>query len=144
MENNKIKIEFLSYSENEYIARGFVSVFASTFNPSVSWLSDVKTAVSEGVTNCIVHAYPNEIGKIILELEVNNNYLHINIYDFGVGIDNVNKAIEPFYTSKPNEERSGMGFTIMQSFMDDVKIESALNKGTSIFMCKKLLNSVEE
>ena len=139
MENNKIKVEFLSYSQNEYIARGIVSHFVTPKNPSVSWLCDVKTAVSEAVTNCIVHAYPESIGKIVMELEIADNTLHINIFDFGVGIDDLTKAQEPFFTSKPNEERSGMGFTIMKSFMDEVKIESSKNKGTNLFMCKKFL-----
>ncbi len=136
--NNKIRLEFLSLSQNESFARSVVACFALQLNPSVSQIADVKTAVSEAVTNSIVHGYPNGIGKIILESELVKDEIHINVFDNGVGIDNVNQALEPFYTTKENEERSGMGFTIMQSFMDSVRVESEKGKGTKVYMSKKI------
>ena len=136
--NNKMKLEFLSLSINESLARTTVGVFCLGLNPSLSELSDIKTAVSEAVTNCIVHGYPNELGVISMECEIVKNILHINIVDQGVGIKDVNLALEPFYTTREEEERSGMGFTIMKSFMDDVKVSSEQGKGTKIYMCKKI------
>ena len=138
MKNNKMKLEFLSHSKNEAFARSVVSCFALGLNPSVSELSDVKTAVSEAVTNAIVHGYPFQIGKITLESEIDGNNLHINVFDDGVGIDNINDALEPFFTTKPDDERSGMGFTIMKSFMDDVKVCSSLCSGTKVYMLKTI------
>lgn len=137
-ENNKFTLNFLSYSQNEAFARSVVSCFALGLNPNVSELSDIKTAVSEAVTNCIVHAYPDGVGKITLEGEIDGDGLHINVIDNGVGIDNLDDALEPFFTTRPDEERSGMGFTIMKSFMDDVKVETSKGKGTCVYMLKKL------
>lgn len=136
--NNKIRLEFLSLSQNESFARSVVACFALQLNPSVSQIADIKTAVSEAVTNSIVHGYPNGVGEIVLESELMEDEIHINIFDNGVGIDNLNQALEPFYTTKPNEERSGMGFTIMKSFMDSVRVESEKDKGTKIYMVKKI------
>ena len=137
-ENNKFTLNFLSYSQNEAFARSVVSCFALGLNPNVSELSDIKTAVSEAVTNCIVHAYPDGVGKITLEGEIDGDDLHINVIDNGVGIDNLDDALEPFFTTRPDEERSGMGFTIMKSFMDDVRVETSKGKGTCVYMLKKL------
>lgn len=137
-ENNKFTLNFLSYSQNEAFARSVVSCFALGLNPNVSELSDIKTAVSEAVTNCIVHAYPDGVGEITLEGEIDGDDLHINVIDNGVGIDNLDDALEPFFTTRPDEERSGMGFTIMKSFMDDVKVETSKGKGTCVYMLKKL------
>ncbi len=134
--NNKMELKFLSFSENESFARSVVSCFALGLNPSIAQITDIKTAVSEAVTNAIVHGYENEIGEIIIQAEIINDAIHINIFDSGVGIENVSKALEPFYTSKPEEERSGMGFTIMKSFMDEVRVESEEGKGTKIYMTK--------
>ena len=136
--NNKMKLTFLSLSENESFARSVVSCFALKLNPSISQIADIKTAVSEAVTNSKVHGYQGKIGEITIECEIDENSIHINILDNGVGIADLNKALEPFYTTKPDEERSGMGFTIMKSFMDDVKVESSINNGTKIYM-KKIL-----
>lgn len=133
---NKMKLTFLSLSENEMFARSVVSCFALQLNPSVSDISDIKTAVSEAVTNCIVHGYPNEVGEITIECQIEENSLHINVFDNGVGIENVERAIEPFYTTKEDEERSGMGFTIMQSFMDKVEVSSKKGEGTKVYMLK--------
>lgn len=137
---NKMKLTFLSISENESFARSVVSCFALRLNPSIAQIADIKTAVSEAVTNSIVHGYPNEKGEITIECETDENSIHINIFDNGIGIDDLNKALEPFYTTKPSEERSGMGFTIMKSFMDDVKVESSKNNGTKIYM-KKIIKA---
>lgn len=136
--NNKISLSFLSLSVNESLARSVAGVFALQLNPSLSELSDIKTAVSEAVTNCIVHGYPNKIGEVILECEIKKDTIHINVFDNGVGIKDVNLALEPFYTTRGDEERSGMGFTIMKSFMDEVKVVSSENDGTKIYMSKKI------
>ncbi len=138
MENNKIKLIFNARSENESFARNVVSCFALGLNPSVAELSDIKTAVSEAVTNAIVHGYPNANGDITLEAEIIDGEIHINIFDEGVGIENLEQALEPFYTTKESDERSGMGFTIMKSFMDRVEVYSEKGMGTKIYMCKKL------
>lgn len=138
MNTNKIQLTFSSLSENESFARVVIGCFALKLNPSIAEISDVKTAVSEAVTNCIVHGYPDQVGDILLTAEIVDNELHIGIFDKGVGISNVEQAVEPFYTSKPDEERSGMGFTIMKSFMDKVSVESKVGEGTSVYMCKKI------
>lgn len=138
MENNGIKLTFLSLSQNESFARNVISCFALQLDPSVSFLSDIKTAVSEAVTNSIVHGYPNKVGEITMEAKIIGDKLHINIFDNGVGIENVKDALEPFYTTKPEEDRSGMGFTIMKEFMDNVLVESEKGKGTKIYMVKSI------
>ena len=135
---NKIKLTFLSLSQNEAFARNVIACFALQLNPSVSQISDIKTAVSEAVTNAIVHGYPEEKGEIILECEIDGDLIHINIIDHGVGIENVSQAIEPFFTTRSDDERSGMGFMIMKSFMDDVVVKSKLGEGTEILMTKKI------
>ena len=101
-------------------------------------INDVKTAVSEAVTNSIVHGYPDKTGEIVLEAEILDGTLHINVFDNGVGIENLNDALEPFFTTKSSEERSGIGFSVMQSFMDEVKVNSKIGIGTSVYMKKKL------
>lgn len=136
--NNKIRLEFLSLSQNESFARSVVSCFALQLNPSVSQIADIKTAVSEAVTNAIVHGYPNGVGEVVIEAELSQGKIHINVFDDGVGIENLTEALEPFYTTKPDDERSGMGFTIMKSFMDEVKVMSEKGKGTKIYMSKNL------
>ena len=144
MENNKMKLQFLSLSENEAFARSAVGCFALGLNPDVADISDIKTAVSEAVTNCIVHGYPEKVGEITIESEISGDELHINISDDGVGIDDINKALEPFFTTAEENERSGMGFTIMQSFMDEVKVKSEKGKGTSVYMMKRILGEKKE
>ncbi len=139
--NNKMRLEFLSLSQNESFARSVVSCFALQLNPSVSQIADIKTAVSEAVTNAIVHGYPNGIGTIILESELVDGVIHINVFDDGVGIENLSQALEPFYTTKEDDERSGMGFTIMKSFMDDINVISEKGKGTRVYMSKKILST---
>ena len=136
--DNKFSMKFLSLSENECFARNVISFFILNLNPSVADVTDVKTAVSEAVTNAIVHGYPDSVGEITMEGEIRENVLHINVFDCGVGIENVDDALEPFFTTKPEEERSGMGFTIMKSFMDEVKVESAKGVGTKVYMKKTI------
>ena len=135
---NKMKLIFSSLSENESFARNVVACFALKLNPSVSQMSDIKTAVSEAVTNAIVHGYPNAVGEINLEAEIIDESIHINVIDFGIGIKNLKEALEPFFTTKEDEERSGMGFTIMKNFMDSVDVESIEGKGTKVYMIKNL------
>ena len=140
---NEMKLEFLSKSSNEAFARITVAAFASQLDPSLEELADIKTAVSEAVTNSIIHGYENKIGIVKLEAKLIENQIIIEISDHGKGIENVEIAKEPLYTTKPNLERSGMGFTIMESFMDDVKIESVLGLGTKITMTKKIKKAEE-
>ena len=133
---NKMSLNFLSLSENEAFARNVIAMFSLSINPTLNEISDVKTAVSEAVTNAIVHGYPDTVGSIDVEAEIQDDILHIIIRDYGVGINNVEEVLEPFYTTKPDEERSGMGFTIMKNFMDKVTVESKINKGTIVKMTK--------
>ncbi len=135
---NKMKLIFSAKSENEGFARSVVSCFILGLNPTLSQLSDVKTAVSEAVTNAIVHGYNSGDGEIVIDAEIIDNKVHINVFDNGVGIENVEKALQPFYTTKEDEERSGMGFTIMKSFMDEVVVESKIGCGTKVYMTKLL------
>ena len=141
---NYMKLEIAALSENESFARSAVAAFALPLNPSFSELSDIKTAVSEAVTNCIVHAYSGkgEQEKIVIdcftEKTENGGVLHIGVEDFGKGIEDVEQALSPFFTTLENEERSGMGFTIMQTFMSEFSVKSEPNKGTRIEMKKKI------
>ena len=133
---NAMKLEFPAVSENEPFARGAVAAFCLRLNPTLDELSDVKTAVSEAVTNCIVHAYGNGEGLVCIECEAGEDTVHIKISDKGRGIGDVAQAIEPFYTTSENEERSGMGFTIMQTFMSAFSVQSEEGKGTTVRMSK--------
>ena len=135
---NKMKIAFSALSENEAFARIAVAGFIMALDPTVEQITDVKTAISEAVTNCIVHGYPNEKGDVLIECEIVNGVLHIKVSDFGVGIADLKAVLEPFYTSKPLEERAGMGFTIMRTFMDSFEIQSKVNEGTVVTMSKNL------
>ena len=135
---NKMKLTFSSLSENEAFSRSVVASFIMPLNPTISEICDIKTAVSEAVTNAVVHGYPDSVGEILLSCEIDDDVVHIKIQDFGIGISNLPKALEPFYTTKGDLERSGMGFTIMQSFMDNVEVISKENVGTTVVMSKKL------
>ena len=136
--DNEMKLEFLSKSCNEAFARIAVAAFASQLDPTIEEIADIKTAVSEAVTNCIIHGYENTQGIVKVHCMLNKNELIIEISDTGVGIEDINMAKEPLYTSKPNLERSGMGFTIMQSFMDELSVESVVNLGTKVTMKKTI------
>ena len=136
--SNYIKLEFPAKSSNEAFARAAAAAFASQLDPTMEELGDVRTAVSEAVTNCIVHAYPDEIGRISMRLRIlEDDILEISVKDWGKGIENVQKAMEPLYTTG-GDERGGMGFTIMESFMDKLKVKSKPNKGTTVTMTRVL------
>ena len=135
---NEMKLEFLSKSSNEAFARITVAAFASQLDPTIEELADIKTAVSEAVTNCIIHGYENRIGVVKIYACLIENEIKIEISDNGKGIENIEMAKEPLYTTKPNLERSGMGFTIMESFMDFMEVESIVGIGTKITMKKKI------
>ncbi|ERK31610.1 anti-sigma F factor [Clostridium intestinale] len=142
MVDNKIKLEFLSKSQNEGFARVAVAAFISQLDPTVEELTDVKTAVSEAVTNSIIHGYENREDKMVkIEASIEKNEVTIVIADEGLGIEDVDQAMEPLYTSRPDLERSGMGFTVMESFMDSLQVESEKGKGTRIIL-KKKFNSI--
>ena len=140
--DNEMKLEFLSKSNNEAFARITVAAFVASLDPTIEEISDIKTAVSEAVTNSIVHGYEDKIGIINLKCKIIDREVIIEISDNGKGIENIEMAKQPLYTSKPNLERSGMGFTIMESFMDDVKIESILGLGTKVTL-KKLIKKTD-
>lgn len=133
---NEMKLEFLSKSNNEAFARIAVAAFASQLDPTIEELADIKTAVSEAVTNSIIHGYEDLDGIIRIVCRIFANTIQVEISDTGKGIENIEIAKQPLYTSKPNLERSGMGFTIMESFMDEVEIESIMNLGTKVTMKK--------
>ena len=139
--NNKMVIEFDAISENERFARNVIASFLLPLNPSVSVLSDVKTAVSEAVTNAIVHGYPDGVGVVTMRAETDGESVHIEVSDKGVGISDLESAMQPFFTTKPDDERSGMGFTIIKAFMDEVEVKSELNSGTVINMSKKITSA---
>lgn len=139
---NYTTVEFPSRSANESYARTVAACFAARLDPTLDEINDIKTAVSEGVTNAIVHAYPDSIGKIVMKLRLKEpNTLEIVIRDWGVGIPDVEQARQPLYTTG-NEERSGMGFTIMESFMDDLRVRSVPGKGTTVTMKKRVSRRV--
>ncbi len=140
MENNDyIKLDFPSKSINESFARATVASFAARLDPTLEELADIKTAVSEAVTNCIVHAYPGRLGVVRLRAKIlDGNTIEITIKDEGVGIPDVKKAREPMFTTG-GDERSGMGFTIMESFMDKVSVRSPGGKGTTVIMTRRII-----
>ena len=135
---NYIVFEFLSRSANEGFARGAVACFAAQMDPTLNELEDIKTAVSEAATNAIVHAYPNSIGRVVVKVrQCAGNLLEITVRDYGRGIPDIERARQPMYTTG-GEERSGMGFTIMESFMDSVLVRSVVGRGTTVVMKKKI------
>ena len=137
---NKMKTEFLSKSENESFARVCVASFVTQLEPTREDIDDIKTAVSEAVTNCIVHGYgSDEKGKIVIECTLKENKAVISVEDFGRGIEDVQQAMEPLFTTQPEEERSGMGFTVMETFMDGIKVTSQVGKGTKVVMTKEIV-----
>jgi len=140
---NHMKLEFDSKSQNEAFARVVVAAFAAQLDPTLEEIADIKTAVSEAVTNAIIHGYENKLGVVTVICNINNKELEIVVQDNGRGIEDIQQAMEPLYTSKPELERSGMGFTVMETFMDRIDVYSELGKGTSIRMVKnfKSLNA---
>ncbi|MDR5586674.1 MULTISPECIES: anti-sigma F factor [Clostridium] len=138
MYENKMNLEFVSKSQNEAFARVAVAAFIAQLDPTIDEISDVKTAVSEAVTNSIIHGYENkENGIIKIEVEIRDGEVTIEITDHGKGIEDIPKVMEPLYTSRPDLERSGMGFTVMETFMDGLLVESEKEKGTRVRMKKK-------
>ena len=137
---NYFKMTVPALSRNESFARAAVAAFVSQLDPTVEELSDIKAAVSEAVTNCVVHAYADSetIGIIEITARLSDNNVYIKIRDKGCGIENIEQAMQPLYSSRPEEERAGLGFAVMQSFMDTVKVRSAVGKGTSIIMSKRI------
>lgn len=141
MYDNMIKIEFSSKSQNEGFARVAVAAFAAQLDPTIEEITDVKTAVSEAVTNSIIHGYGGKDGTVTIEAMIKGNELTVIVGDKGVGIDNIEVAMQPLYTSRPDLERSGMGFTVMETFMDSLEVKSENNNGTYIIM-KKVFKSL--
>lgn len=136
--SNYIKLEFPSRSTNEAFARSAAAAFCLQLDPTMEELGDIKTAVSEAVTNCIVHAYPDEIGRISMRMRITEgNVIEISVRDWGKGIDDVDQAMQPLYTTG-GEDRSGMGFTIMGSFMDRLRVRSSPGKGTTVIMQRSI------
>ena len=142
--DNEMKLEFVSKSSNEAFARITVAAFASQLDPTIEELSDIKTAVSEAVTNCIIHGYENTTGIVKVECKLKDNWIEIEVSDTGKGIEDVELARRPLYTSKANLERSGMGFTSMESFMDEISVKSIVGLGTKVVMKKKINKEVNE
>ena len=137
-EGDRMRLEFSGRSDNESFARMVVAAFSTKLNPTLDEISDVKTAVSEAVTNSIVHGYENENGIVVIECEIQDRTITVVVQDYGVGIEDIKQAMEPLYTSKPELERSGMGFSFMEAFMDEIEVESKKGEGTRITMKKTI------
>ncbi len=136
--HNEMEVSFLSVPENEAFARVVIAAFAVQLSPTVSQIADVKTAVSEAVTNAIVHGYEGTRGMVTMRAMIDGMTLSVEVSDRGRGIANVEKAMEPFYTTHPEQERSGMGFAVMQTFMDEVDVRSIPGSGTSVALRKRI------
>ena len=138
--SNEMTIIFDSRPENEGLARIAAAAFCTQLNPTLEEVADLKTAVSEAVTNCIIHGYQGEVHKIRMKCVRKERTIYLDIEDDGIGIENVEKAMEPLYTTRADQDRSGMGFTFMEAFMDEVKVTSQVGKGTCVYMSKKIGN----
>lgn len=136
--NNSMRIEFPANSDNERFARTVAAAFVLDLDPTLDELSEIKTAVSEAVTNAIIHGYEEHEGSVVLEGYIDGDKIEFVITDKGEGIEDIQKAREPLYTGKPEMERSGMGFTIMETFMDEISVESTPGEGTVIRMNKRI------
>ncbi len=136
--DNEMRLEFLSKSQNESFARSVVAAFVAQLDPTIEELAEVKTAVSEAVTNAIIHGYSCGSGNVVIVSRISGNTVEIEVSDSGQGIEDIELARQPLFTSKPELERSGMGFTVMETFMDKVDIESYPGKGTIVRMTKTL------
>jgi stage II sporulation protein AB (anti-sigma F factor) len=145
MFENEVHMEFLSLSQNEAFARMVVSAFASQLNPTIEQLTDIRTAVSEAVTNCIIHGYGNDPHCwVYLSCKLTGREIEVTVRDTGKGIEDVALAMQPFYTSMPDLERSGMGFAVMQAFMDNVEVESEVGSGTTVKLRKSIPEVLDE
>ena len=138
---NEMMIVFDSKSKNESFARVAVAVFVAQLDPNMEELSDIKTAVSEAVTNAIIHGYENCEGKVTLSCKIEDNFVTIEVSDEGCGIPDIHQAMEPLFTTKPDEERSGMGFAFMEAFTDELEVVSEVGKGTRIIMKRHIKGS---
>ena len=134
--NNNMKLEFIAISENEKFARTAVAAFVTQLNPTLDEIEDIKAAVSEAVTNAIIHGYKDSVGTVVVSCTLMENTVEIVISDKGCGIENVELARTPLYTGAEDSERSGLGFTVMETFMDNVAVESDLGKGTTVILTK--------
>ena len=143
MMKNEMKLSMDAISENEALGRICIATFLTRLHPTLEELEDVKTAVSEAVTNSIIHGYENEVHKICLTADIQENCLTVTVEDFGCGIPDIEKAMEPLYTTKPNLERSGMGFSFMEAFMDELHVTSKPGSGTTVRMKKKIGKNVQ-
>ncbi len=143
MPDNKMTLEFLSKSTNESFARAAVAAFAAQLDPTLEELADIKTAVSEAVTNAIIHGYGTSAGTVHIDCEINGNTFSVSVIDRGRGIENLTQAMQPLYTGSPDLERSGMGFTVMETFMDSLEAESIVGVGTTVRMQKTIGKSNE-
>lgn len=141
---NEMKLEFDSRSCNEGFARVSVAAFMTQLNPTLEEVADVKTALSEAVTNSVVHAYEGKVEKITVQCRIEGQTLYMEVMDYGCGIEDIEKAMEPLFTTKPETERSGMGFAFMEAFMDEVKVESEPGKGTVVSMRKEIGKTVNK
>jgi stage II sporulation protein AB (anti-sigma F factor) len=141
---NEMKLEFLSRSQNEAFARVAVAAFASQLDPTLEEIADIKTAVSEAVTNAIIHGYDNPNETVQIRTQICDHSVIIEVIDHGKGMEDVDLARQPLYTSKPELERSGMGFTVMETFMDEVEVNSAPGQGTKVRMVKHINNEGDE
>lgn len=135
---NEMELIFSAVSENEGLARVAAAAFVTTKNPTLEEVADIKTAVSEAVTNAIIHGYEEEEGKVILRCRFEENVIWVEVEDKGVGIENIDRAMEPMYTTKPDMERSGMGFSFMEAFMDELEVTSVPGEGTLVRMKKEI------
>ncbi len=137
-DKNEMLLEFESKSQNESFARTVVAAFAAQLDPTIEELADIKTAVSEAVTNSIIHGYADSFGIIKMHCIISGNEITVEIIDNGAGIANIEKAMEPLYTTRPELERSGMGFSFMEAFMDDLEVRSKVGLGTTVIMKKRI------
>ena len=135
---NRMRLEFPAVSQNERFARGVISAFLLELDPTLSELSEVKTAVSEAVTNAVIHGYRDRSGTVVMESTIAGSVVTVTVTDRGRGIENIEQAMEALYSGSDDEERSGLGFTIMQSFMDEVEVTSEVGRGTVVTMRKKI------
>ena len=136
-DTNEMALEFDSRSQNEGFVRVAVAAFATQLNPTLEEVADLKTAVSEAVTNVVIHAYREKTGKVRIECSVREKEMTVTVIDYGVGIENIEKAMEPLYTTRPELDRSGMGFAFMEAFMDELEVESQPGQGTTVRMKKR-------
>jgi stage II sporulation protein AB (anti-sigma F factor) len=142
-DKNEMTLVFESKSQNESFARTVVAAFAAQLDPTIEELADIKTAVSEAVTNSIIHGYSDCLGVIKMHCIISGNELTVEIIDEGIGIENIEKAMEPLYTTRPELERSGMGFSFMEAFMDELEVNSTMGKGTVVKMKKRVGKTVK-